>query len=287
QRSLSFRSGKPFERLFDAVVGADVARELQYGVDREIIISHGSGGAIPGSEHADSPFRIVGVLAKTGTPVDRTILVSLEAYEAVHSPGSYGERTSQTPDLKALQPKAITAALIGLKSKLLLFRLQRYINTYRSEPLLAILPGITLHELWSLVSTAETALLAVSLMVVVTALIGMVTMILATLAERRREVAILRSVGAGPGVVIGLLVSEATILTALGVLAGVVAMYGLLVAFQPVIQMSYGLHLEVSGLSLREWGGLAAIIAGGCLAGLVPALRAYRLSLADGMTVRS
>ena len=116
-----------------------------------------------------------------------------------------------------LKPKAITAALIGLKSKLATFRLQRVINEYTHEPLSAILPGAALQELWGLVATAETALKAVSAMVVATALLGMVTMILTTLNERRREMAILRSVGARPRTVLGLLMAEAGVLTLVGV----------------------------------------------------------------------
>ena len=160
-------------------------------------------------------------------------------------------------------------------------------SRYRSEPLSAILPGATLYELWALIGTAETALIIVSLMVVVTAILGMTTMILATLNERRREIAILRSVGAGPKTVIGLLLSEAALLTGAGVILGVVATYGLLLAFRPLIDQHYGLFLEISPPSGLEWGALCAIVVGGVLAGLIPALRAYRQSLADGMMIKN
>lgn len=186
-----------------------------------------------------------------------------------------------------LKPRAITAALIGLKSKLMTFRLQRYINNYRSEPLLAILPGVTLYELWGLVGTAETALIVVSFMVVITAILGMITMILATLNERRREIAILRSVGAGPRTVLGLLVSEAVILTIAGVIIGVAATYAVLLIVQPMAETAYGIYLPISAPSTRELWGMGAIVLGGTLAGLFPAWRAYRLSLADGMMVRT
>ena len=125
-------------------------------------------------------------------------------------------RAHSGPDVSAdevrqmkLEPKAITAAFIGLKSKLTAFRLKRAIDEYPEEPLSAILPGAALQELWGLVGTAETALAAVSGMVVLTALLGMVTMILTTLNERRREMAILRSVGATPVTILTLLATEA------------------------------------------------------------------------------
>ena len=236
--------------------------------------------------------RIAGILAKTGTPVDRSVIVSLEAIEAIHIDWLSGARSGEPVGADAvrrmdLKPKAITAAMIGLQSKLAVFKLQRAINAYPREPLTAILPGATLQELWGLVSVAETALAAISLMVVATALLGMMTMILSTLNERRREMAILRSVGARPGTIAAMLAAEAGVLTLAGVVLGSVTLYLAMVLLQPAVDRLYGLHLAVS---LPNWGEivqLAAIVAGGVLAGLLPALRAYRLSLADGMTVRT
>lgn len=292
-RSLEFASGERFSDLFHAVVGADVARDLNYELGQAIVVAHGV-GALQTADHADMPFRISGILEKTGTPVDRSVFVSLEAIEAIHINWQDGAERQSGVKLTAeqvrrlpLRPRAITAAMIGLDSRLAVFQVQRFINEYRREPLTAALPGITLYEMWGLVGTAETALLAVSLMVVVTSLLGMVTMILATLNERRREIAILRAVGAGPSTVLGLLVSEASILTAAGVALGTALVYTGLVALQPIIDRSYGIFLEIKPLSQIELGMLAAIIGGGILAGLLPAWRAYRLSLADGMTVRT
>ena len=242
-QNLKFASGKRFEDLFDAVVGADVAAELGYEVGDSIVVAHGIGKIVTAT-HEDKPFRVSGVLAKTGTPVDRTVHVSLEAIEAIHIDWQSGRR-STTRQISAddvrklkLRPKAITAAMVGLKSKIQTFKLQRFIANYRREPLSAILPGATLYELWALIGTAETALLIVSVMVVITAILGMITMILATLNERRREIAILRSVGAGPKTVIGLLVSEAGVLTLAGVLVGIVATYVLLFALRPAIDFA-------------------------------------------------
>jgi putative ABC transport system permease protein len=291
-RALAFAAGKPFADLFDAVVGADVAAALGYKVGDPIVVSHGL-GAVSFVEHDDKPFRVSGILEKTGTPVDRTVHVSLEAIEAIHVDWQSGARvpgqsvSAEEVRRMDLKPKAVTAALIGLKSKLATFRLQRAINEYRAEPLSAILPGAALQELWGLVGTAETALKVVSAMVVATALLGMVTMILTTLNERRREMAILRSVGARPRTILGLLVAEAGILTAAGILVGIVLLYAALLILQPYVDTTYGLHLPIDAPRPAELQMLGLIVVAGCVAGLLPALRAYRLSLADGMTVRT
>ncbi|WP_088346840.1 MULTISPECIES: ABC transporter permease [Rhodomicrobium] len=290
--ALEFAQGKPFADLFDAVIGADVAAKLGYKLGDRIVVAHGL-GSTGFVEHDDKPFQVSGILAKTGTPVDRTVHVSLEAIEAIHIDWQSGARipgqsiSADEVRKMPLPPKAITAALIGLKSKLGVFRLQRAINEYRAEPLSAILPGSTLQELWSLVGTAETALAAVSVMVVVTALLGMVTMILTTLNERRREMAILRSVGARPGTILGLLVAEAALLIVAGVGLGIALLYAALFALQPYIDRVYGLYIAIEPLKPGEWTSLAAIVFAGILTGLLPAFRAYRLSLADGMTVRT
>ncbi|MBJ7533503.1 ABC transporter permease [Rhodomicrobium vannielii ATCC 17100] len=289
---LTFAAGAPFSDLFDAVIGADVAAQLGYRVGDKIVVAHGA-GAVSFLEHDDKPFRVSGILAKTGTPVDRTVHVSLGAIEAIHVDWQSGARDPtkavSADDVREmdLTPKAITAAFVGLKSRLSAFRVQREINNYRQEPLSAILPGATLQELWGLVGTAETALSAVSGMVVITALLGMVTMILTTLNERRREMAILRSVGARPSTILSLLVVEAGVLTFLGVLAGTLLLYGALMGLQPYIDRTYGLHVAVDQPSADQLKILGGIVAAGFLAGLLPALRAYRLSLADGMTVRT
>ena len=291
-QALHFRDGKPFEDLFDAAIGADVASSLGYKVGDLIVVAHGL-GAVSFIEHDDKPFRVSGILEKTGTPVDRTVHVSLEAIDAIHIDWQSGARdTEHTVSADAvrkmhLQPKAITSALVGLTSKLATFKVQRFINEYPQEPLSAIIPGAALQELWGLVGTAETALSVVSAMVVATALLGMVTMILTTLNERRREMAILRSCGARPATILGLLAMEGGLLTLAGVTLGTVLLYAALIVLQPMVDRMYGLHLSIDAPKLSEWLTLAAIVAAGFLAALLPALRAYRLSLADGMTVRN
>ena len=291
-QSLAFASGAQFNDLFDVVLGADVAAKLGYYTGSRIVVAHGT-GSVAFVEHDDKPFKVSGILAKTGTPVDRTLLVSLKAIEAIHMDWQNGMPvTGETVSADAvrqmdLTSKAITAAMVGLKSKLATFSLQRSINEYQEEPLSAIIPGAALQELWGLVGTAETALSVISAMVVATALLGMVTTILTTLNERRREMAILRSVGARPATILALLNTEAVFLTVAGVVLGVALLYAALVFLEPTIDRLYGIQLSIEPPTASECLTLAAVIGAGLLTGLIPALRAYRLSVADGMTVRT
>ena len=289
-QSLTFRDGAVMRDLFDTVIGHDVAEALGYEVSDPIVVAHGIASF---SEHKDQPFAVAGILAKTGTPVDRTVIVSMEAIEAIHVDWKSGAKVpSQSTSLEELRameftPKAVTAALIGVKSPLQTFALQRAINTYDQEPLLAILPGVALQELWSIIGVAETALLVISAMVVVTALIGMMATLFSSLNERRREMAIYRAMGASPLTILGLLVLEAILIAALGACLGLVMLYATLFVAQPIIDGQFGLFLPINAPDLREWVVLMGVIATAAAVSLVPALRAYRMSLADGMMVRT
>ena len=292
KQPLAFVAGAPFDDLFDAVLGADVAQALGYRVGDPIVVDHGLGSA-GFSRHEDKPFRVAGILAKTGTPVDRTVHVSLEAIEAIHIDWQSGTRVpgmsisaEQVREMD-LRPRAITAFLIGLDSRLATFAMQRQVNAYRTEPLLAVLPGVALQELWDLMGTAEAALTAISVFVVATGLLGMLTMLLAGLNERRREMAILRSVGARPLHVFVLFVAEATVLAAVGTLFGLALLYVTLLVAQPIVDARFGLYLNIAPPTLRDLVLMGLVIAAGFLAGAVPAYRAYRNSLADGMIVRT
>ena len=289
-RALTFASGHGLDDLYDAVIGADVAATLGYAVGDPIVVSHGLASF---TDHDDQPFRVAGIIAKTGTPVDRTVIVTLEAIEAIHVDWRSGAQIpGQTTPVEAIRqmdltPKAITAVLVGVKSRLQIFGLQRAINEYPEEPLLAILPGVALQELWQIVGVAETALIGVSAMVVVTALIGMMAMIFSSLNERRREMAIWRAMGASPATILSLLVIEAVLMAAAGAVLGVALLYACLAAFRPFVDAAFGIWLPIEALHMREVLVLVIVIGAAALASLLPALRAYRLSLADGMMVRT
>jgi putative ABC transport system permease protein len=186
-----------------------------------------------------------------------------------------------------LTPDAVTALLVGLTDRRAALGIQRAVNTYKAEPLLAILPGVALQQLWDVMGTAESALLAVSILVVATGLLGMVTMTLAGLNERRREMAILRSVGARPVHIFGLLVTEAGTLAALGAILGLAGLYLALVLLQPWIVARYGLYIPIAPPGMRDWLILGAVVVVGVAAGFIPAWRGYRTSVADGMMVQT
>ncbi len=291
-RTIEFAEGRMPDGVFDVVLGSDVASALKYKVGEKVTVAHGI--AVRNiMEHSDKPFTVVGILKKTATPVDRSIYVSLYGIEAIHidwqegAPPMIGEEVPAEQITKdKLEIKQITSFLLRTKSRIDTLRLQREIATYEPEPLQAIIPGVALAELWRTIGYAEVALQVVSFFVLVVGLLGMLVSLYTSLNERRREMAILRAVGAGPLKIIFLLVLESGILALAGAVLGTVLIYGLSMAAQPAVEQAFGLYLPIQPPTTAGYLYLGAIVLAGFLIGFVPALKAYRNALGDGLSVR-
>ncbi|WP_016836291.1 ABC transporter permease [Herbaspirillum lusitanum] len=290
---LQLGEGRVFGSVFETVLGAEVAQRLHYKLGDRIVLSHGM-GSLHLTDHADKPFTVTGILARTGTPVDRTVHIGLDAMEAIHLDWEGG---APLPGVHIpaefvkkfnLTPTSITAVLVGLKSRARVFALQREIASGQGykEPLMAVLPGVALDELWQVVGIGENALLVVSGMVVIVGLAGLVSAILASLGERRRELAVLRSVGARPGDVFLLLALEGLAVMLAGVVLGAVLLTLALFALGPFLSAQFGVTLHPALPAAGELQLLGWTVLAGFVASLLPGLRAYRLSLADGLTPR-
>jgi len=299
RQPLSIVQGRAFsgtlDGLYEAVLGAEVAKGLGYALGQRITLSHGLGGVggALAAEHGDKPFTVVGVLARTGTPVDRTVHVSLQAIAAIHldwvggAPLPAAAGVTIAPEMARkfdLEPQQVTAALVGLKNRVAVFNVQRFVANYEPEPLLAVLPGVALDELWTAVGLGERALMAMSGLVALVSLASLVAVVLAGLNERRRELAVLRAVGAGPRHVLALLAAEGALVTGLGALLGAATAALAVVLAGPWVQERFGIALQATAPTLEQWGLFGAVLLAGMLASLVPGLRAYRLSLADGLS---
>lgn len=286
--------GEAFGGVYDAVLGAAAARALGYGLGEEIVLSHGL-GEVSFSDHEATPFTVTGILAPTGTPVDRAVLVSLQGVEAMHAGwengaptpmARYGTAESMAAEARAAPPEAITAFYLGMASKTAVLQLQRDINTYEGEALQAAIPGVALTQLWDVVGVVERALASISGFVIFVGLLTILTSILTSLNERRREMAVLRSLGARPWHIFALLVSEAALLAFLGAALALALLYGALFALAPAITARYGVALTDIGPGWLDVKVVVAVTLAAALLGMIPAWRAFRNSLADGLTIR-
>ncbi|KOQ64669.1 MULTISPECIES: ABC transporter permease [Stenotrophomonas] len=287
--ALAFASGRPFDDLYDVVIGAEVAQAQKVGLGDQIVLAHGT-GAVTLATHADKPFRVAGILQQTGTPVDSSLLVSLAAIEAIHADWRSGvQLRSQSVSAEQarhldLTPTSITAFMLGLNSRIATFSVQRRINEYPDEAMLAILPGVTLQQLWQSLGMAERALQLISAMVVALGMVSLVALLVSTLQERRREMAILRATGARPGYIAALLVVEAVATSAVACALALVLLVAASIAGRGWALANFGLSITHVWPDGRELAWVAGVLAISAVAGLVPALLAYRRTLADGLS---
>jgi putative ABC transport system permease protein len=294
-KSLRMREGRPFASTLETVLGATTAEEQDLKVGDKIVLSHGLGDdrMTSGYSHRDKPFTVVGVLAKTGTPIDKSLYISLEGMEALHVGWQEGRPPAddQAVDVaeipkEALAPSQITAFFLGTKSRIAVLHLQREIATYEGEALSGVIPGLALSELWQQLSYFEDALSVISAVVLVMAFVGVLLSLFASLNERRREIALLRTIGARPRQIFLLLMSESFLLTLLGTFFGVVAAQISQVALSPWIEREFGVVLQSSLLSGTEAVIAVLVVALSPWVGLLPAWRAYKQSLAYDLLQR-
>lgn len=282
---LRLEAGIAFDTTHQAVLGSEVARRLGYAVGDRILLSHGIGD-VSFAEHGGHDFAIVGILAATGTPVDRSVHVSLESIEAIHVGWETGIASGAPRDRDAeaaLQPESITAAFIGTSSPIRVLSLQRQINSYSGEALSAVMPGVALTQLWQILGAGERAFRAISILVLLVGLISILTALTSGLNERRREMAVLRATGARPADIFTLLVMEAGGLAAIGALAGIILTQLAMAVVASIVQSRYGMDLYGTA-GLLEIAVFAAVTLAGAFAGTLPAWQAQRNVLSDGLS---
>ena len=376
-QEIALAEGRANADLFDVTLGADVAAELNYALDDEIVVTHGI-GEVGFMHHDHMPFTVVGVLAKTFTPVDRAIYVTLEGMEAIHwedgappapddghahdqemeaapaddghahdeaeavatddghahdeaeaAPADDGHahdeaeaaatddghahdqeaEAAATDDghvhdeaeaapaddasddavdfsIEDIEVTQVTSFFVGMNSRRDVLQLQREINDFEDEPMMAVIPGVALNEMWQGLGYAETGLRLVTIFVVLVGLLGMLVSLYTSLDERRREMAILRAVGAGPNRIVSLLVLESVCLSTAGAIGGLALVYVLLSAGQSLVEAQVGLFIPIRPPGSIELLFLGAVVTAGFLMGFVPALKAYRTALHDGLVVR-
>ena len=285
--SLQFASGSAPHDVLQAAVGDAVAKQLHLQLGQQLTLAHGiEEHSI--LKHDSTPFSLTGILQPTGTPIDRSVFITLLGEEAMHfgwtdgTPPAIGEAVPKL-DVSKLHVDVITSFLLGARSRISTLYLQREIDTYKPEPLTAIIPAYTLQQVWVLLDVADVAFSLMSGAVLVVGLLTMLVALYNTLNERRREIAILRAVGMPLWQVVLLFVSEAVLIAAFGAVLGFLAVYVLLLFGHSAIEQWTGTPLSITRPSRQVLldGAITIILA--AVLGLIPAWRAYRSSLQDGL----
>ena len=239
-----------------------------------------------GIEHDEISFELSGILGKTGTPIDKLVFINLQGYELVHLGWKSGKKIFSLKnqdlskiDASQLIPKTITAAFVGLKSKLTIFNFQKDIREYLEEPISAVIPSIALSELWSIVGVVDKGFKLLSWIVIVISLIAMVTLIINSLENRKREMLIYRANGASPLDLSFMVVIEAIFIGLLSIILALI--FVSLISYFASSQLSihFGVSTNFSFLTVNEATILSIILLAGVLSSLVPAFITYRNNL--------
>ncbi|MFN9068732.1 MAG: ABC transporter permease, partial [Bdellovibrionales bacterium] len=154
QQKIEFKSGQAFQNLQEVVISEKAAQDFDLKIGSEVTITHGVTKGVGVLDHDDRPFKVVGILNSTGTALDQSVYISLESMELIHLPE--GESAS-LEQLKS-QVKSITSFFVRTKNRIETLSLQREINSDPAEPLMAVVPGVALSELWRNLSFFERAL---------------------------------------------------------------------------------------------------------------------------------
>jgi putative ABC transport system permease protein len=319
QQALAWQAGQAFQRPNEIVLGAEVARQLTLTLGDRIVLAHGD-GALEEHDHSDHPMTVVGILAPTGTPVDRALHIALGDMTALHAHGMPGpvdglgasgmrqqlQALMRAPDddhdhhhdhdhdddhaphpaadatAKADTAPTVTAALVGLHERTRVFAVQQRFQALGDGRWMAVLPGVALDELWRVIDLAERALQVVSVLVAMASLLGLAATILAGLQARRRELAVLRAVGAAPRHLAALLALEGGLVSGVGVALGTALGWLALHAAGPWLLAHHGLVVRAT-IEPEQWPWLLGVWAAGWCVSLWPAWQAYRWSVHDGL----
>ncbi|WP_042143253.1 MULTISPECIES: FtsX-like permease family protein [unclassified Pseudoalteromonas] len=351
KQNLTMDTGNWFNSSANIVVGATVAKKLNYKLNDKITVSHGESDSH--IEHDNIVFTISGILAPTSTPIDRSLYISLqdmdilhvkqnnfergadplaalknkkrprkqaitkiESHEDYHDNHHYGKHheehnhSSEHHDTEhhdtehhdtehhdkntktdhhqhSHQTDRLSGFYLGLTHKTQALSMMAFINKYDNEALMAIMPGVALLELWSMLSVVEQVLFLISILVVAIALTSMLIILITNLNQRRREMAILRAIGAKPKHILALLVGEVSFIVISGIILGLIILYCVLIILQPFVLSHLGVHIALSAPTTSEIKLIVLMGLASVITSLWPSFQAYRYTLSDGISVKS
>lgn len=327
-QSMAFIHGRGFTNDHEAVIGHEVAESRGLKIGDKVVLSHGHTEDGDGFEkHDEHPFTVVGVTNFTGTPIDRSLYVSLEGLGAIHEVSTDAKAPSTTANINKnahasgdeeehhhdehedshghadehehdhdhgsfatkdgkILVKYVSGFFVGAKSRMSSLELQRTINTWEGEALLAIMPGMAMAELWKNLAIFDAALSIVSALVVFTGMIGLFVSLLILSGQRQHEMIVLRAIGAGPLTIFTLLAGEAVAIVLSAIVLGMGVMYLGLLAISPWLERKFAVDLPLSGVNSNDVQFALLLLVVGAFVGVISSLRAYRTAMHDGLTTK-
>ena len=282
------QSGEIFKEDFEAVIGSDAAEMTGLKTGDFFTGSHGIESYEGSEEHGENKFRISGILEKTFTPSDKVIFVSMNSVWKIHNHESEEAQKhsgSEIDSAEADKNKTITSVFVSLRNPVYFDLLRRQINDNKFEGInaQAILPVFEIKQLFDIIGNINSILLVIAYLVIFTAAISILVSIYNSMNERRRDIAIMRSLGAGRLKIMKIILLEGLIISFTGGILGIIAGHTVVFAMKSRISKLAG--IEITGLvySKGEIYLLAGTVLLGAFASLIPAVKAYRSDAAKNL----
>ena len=285
------------DHYFEAVVGSQTALKNGITVGQEVRPSHGTAAKTPGEPgHQHEPFKVVGILAPTGTPADSALYVNMEGFFRLEGHIRHEEHEAAAKGAAAAdhdhdhdadhpladEDKRVTAVLVSVKEPALVRMLARQVN---EEPVAqAAFPAEEIDRVRKLVGDLQTLLLFLAVLIVVVAGIGILVSIYNSMHDRRRDIAIMRALGARRQTVMVIILLESVLLALGGGALGVLLAHSLIVVLGPVIRESTQVVVRPWDFQWVELVLIPGLIALAAAVGYLPAVVAYRTDVARSLT---
>lgn len=270
--------GRLWQAPLEVVLGSELAARTGLALDATFIGAHGLGAGEGEHMHETHSYRVVGVLAPTGTVVDRVALTDVTSVWAVHADQYDIKDVGRIAELMPEDGKELTALLIQYSSPLAAAIFPRYVN--QNSAMQAASPAYETARLFTIIGVGVDVLRAFALVLIIAAGLSVFIALYNALLERRYDLAVMRTLGASPARLMALMLFEGALLAGIGALLGIALGHVLTellgFAFKAANQVA------VTGwtwLSAELW--LIALALGvGVAAALLPAWRAYRTEIA-------
>lgn len=260
----SFSAGTVWNKSMDVVVGSAVSEKIDLKLGSHFHGTHGF--EEEGHAHEELHYNVVGVLKPTGTVADRLILTSTESVWDIHNHDHNVEHNEE--------PKEITAMLVKFKNPMGLMQLPKFINKQTSMQ--AALPAIEINRLYELMGVGFSTLQAIGVLMMVIAALSVFISLLNSLKERKNELALMRSLGASPMKLFGLVVQESLLLCFAGYAFGIILGRLAIMVVSSLGEEQFHFSVSQFGISEIEVLLLPFTLGVGIIAALIPATRAYK-----------
>ncbi len=277
--------GRYFDAPFEAVVGANVAEDARLRLGATFYGTHGFVDSPYAQAHEDHPYTVVGILERSGSPNDRAIFCNIQDVWDVHDHGDdHDHHHEHGEECDHHHPHDdITAALIKLASPAIRFEFKDLVN--RNYNAMAAIPIQEIQKLYEqLLGMAKLVLLAIGYLVVGISALSILIGLYMAILQRKRDLAIMRALGATRGEIFGAVIIEAFWVTLLGVVAGWFMGAVVCAALNQYLVAQVGFHVSAVRLTADLVAAYSAVILMGLIAGILPAWQAYRTDVARDLS---